>query len=392
MPRTSTSNIQPDENARLPTVCAATSEQCRPNDATKVDGGVDVVVKNSAAARTPVFQMSTTSSETVKQALGGQRLPSSNYRAHGSIKGRWRKLEDDQNAQENLAGGQREMLDPMLRGRRSGRKKPSNVGLDGEGFEDPSQFFKSPTASGFGGRLSTDVESTPGGYTDTERDVSLDQSVVGGISPTSRRSSAVAKDDSGVTRRRGLFQNDDKGSDRSDANLTDEAGALDGSVSIGKNSSLGKSSPSFQGQSPIEGRQENSIASPASNNHDSLDASAMTPQSVESESESSSPNSNKSTSPSEQSSDQYDDDENDTSNVSMMNDDNGLVQSPSANNNDNDISAYSPTETAGARGNREDTTFKRMRSAAFGNAVSRARKRPKTFEAEYTGTNRMVEK
>ena len=90
----------------------------------------------------------------------------------------------------------------------------------------------------------------------------------------------------------------------------------------------------------------------------------MTPQSVESESESSSPNSNKSTSPSEQSSDQYDDDENDTSNTSMMNDDNGLVQSPSANNNDNDISAYSPTETAGARGNREDTTFKRMRSAA----------------------------
>ena len=139
---------------------------------------------------------------------------------------------------------------------------------------------------------------------------------------------------------------------------------MDRSASIGKNSGLDKGSPSFRGQSPIESRQENSIASPASNNHDSLDASAMTPQSVESESESSSPNSNKSTSPSEQSSDQYDDDENDTSNTSMMNDDNGLVQSPSANNNDNDISAYSPTETAGARGNREDTTFKRMRSAA----------------------------
>ena len=368
MPRTSTSNIQPDENAAATdgNVLQPVSNVVR-NNATKVDGGVDVVVKNSAAARTPVFKMSTTRRQRrSNKRSGGQRLPSSNYLMQmGQSKGDDEELEDDQNAQENLAEEQRrEAFDPMLRGRRSGRKKPSNVGLDGEGFEDPSQFFKSPTASGFGGRLSTDVESTPGGYTDTERDVSLDQSVVGGISPTSRRSSAVAKDDSGVTRRRGLFQNDDKGSDRSDANLTDEAGALDGSVSIGKNSSLGKSSPSFQGQSPIEGRQENSIASPASNNHDSLDASAMTPQSVESESESSSPNSNKSTSPSEQSSDQYDDDENDTSNTSMMNDDNGLVQSPSANNNDNDISAYSPTETAGARGNREDTTFKRMRSAA----------------------------
>ena len=75
------------------------------------------------------------------------------------------------------------------------------------------------------------------------------------------------------------------------------------------------------------------------------------------------PNSNKSTSPSEQSSDQYDD-ENDTSNTSMMNDDNGLVQSPSANNNnDNDISAYGPTETA-ARAVTGKIRRSRMRSAA----------------------------
>ena len=249
MPRTSTSNIQPDENAAATdgNVLQPVSNVVR-NNATKVDGGVDVVVKNSAAARTPVFKMSTTRRQRrSNKRSGGQRLPSSNYLMHmGQSKGDGEELEDDQNAQENLAGGQREMLDPMLRGRRSGRKKPSNVGLDGEGFEDPSQFFKSPTASGFGGRLSTDVESTPGGYTDTERDVSLDQSVVGGISPTSRRSSAVAKDDSGVTRRRGLFQNDDKGSNRSDTNLSDEDGALDGSASIGK---MGlEKPPSFGGK------------------------------------------------------------------------------------------------------------------------------------------------
>ena len=60
----------------------------------------------------------------------------------GQSKGDDEELEDDQNAQENLAEEQRrEAFDPMLRGRRSGRKKPSNVGLDGEGFEDPSQFL-----------------------------------------------------------------------------------------------------------------------------------------------------------------------------------------------------------------------------------------------------------
>ena len=366
MPRTSTSNIQPDENAAATdgNVLQPVSNVVR-NNATKVDGGVDVVVKNNAAARTPVFKMSTTRRQRrSNKRSGGQRLPSSNYLMHmgqsRAMAKSWRMikmpkrtlLEDNERCSilccgdEGLVGRNRRTLAWIARA------------------EDPSQFLSRRQHLEFGGRLSTDVESTPGGYTDTERDVSLDQSVVGGISPTSRRSSAVAKDDSGVTRRRGLFQNDDKGSNRSDTNLSDEDGTLDRSASIGKNSGLDKGSPSFRGQSPIESRQENNIASPASNNHDSLDASAMTPQSVESESESSSPNSNKSTSPSEQSSDQYDDDENDTSNTSMMNDDNGLVQSPSANNNDNDISAYSPTETAGARGNGEDTTFKRMRSAA----------------------------
>ena len=176
MPRTSTSNRQPGENAAATegNVLQPVSNAIR-NNAAKVDGGVDIV-KSSAAARTPVFKMSTTRRQRrSNKRSGGQRLPSSNYLMQmGQSKGDDEELEDDQNAQENLAGGQREMLDPMLRGRRSGRKKPSNVGLDGEGFEDPSQFFKSPTASGFGGRLSTDVESTPGGYTDTERDVSLD--------------------------------------------------------------------------------------------------------------------------------------------------------------------------------------------------------------------------
>ena len=130
---------------RLPTVILLqpVSNVVR-NNATKVDGGVDVVVKNSAAARTPVFKMSTTRRQRrSNKRSGGQRLPSSNYLMHmGQSKGDGEELEDDQNTQENLAGGQREMLDPMLReGRRSGRKKPSNVGLDSEGFEDPSQFL-----------------------------------------------------------------------------------------------------------------------------------------------------------------------------------------------------------------------------------------------------------
>ena len=43
----------------------------------------------------------------------------------------------------------------------------------------------------------------------------------------------------------------------------------------------------------------------------------------------------------------------------------GLVKSPSANSNNNNLNAtYSPGDTAGGRGGRHDTTLKRMRSAA----------------------------
>ena len=107
MPRTSTSNIQPDENAAATddNVLQPVSNAVR-NNATKVDGGVDVV-KGSAAARTPVFKMSTTRRQRrSNKRSGGQRLPSSNYLMHmGQSKGDDEELEDDQNAQENLAGG-----------------------------------------------------------------------------------------------------------------------------------------------------------------------------------------------------------------------------------------------------------------------------------------------
>ena len=409
MPRTSTSNNTNNTTSTTTNVVAKMNETSnnnvlQPKENNSNINGVTTInttaakklinnnntIVGKAPAKTPILKLSTTRRQRrSNKRSGGQRLPSSNYLKQMGQ----RKDDDDEDDEEDEVETENNnkvallnRIDPMERGRRSGRKKPSNVGIDGEGFEDPSQFFKSPNTTGNGGRLSTDVESTPGGYTDTERDLSLsaNNNIVDGISPTSRRSSVFNKDDKnddGVTRRRGLFENSDNNSisnssrnddhqfDNDDDDFTQPQLQKSSSSSSSSSSSNNNSSPRFQDQSPIQNQRNSStspsIVSPTSNNNDdSLDASAMTPQSEESQS---SPNSNKSTSPSEQS-DQYDDDENDITNNSMMVDDDdeeGLVKSPSANSNNNNLNAtYSPGDTAGGRGGRHDTTLKRMRSAA----------------------------
>ena len=90
MPRTSTSNRQPGENAAATegNVLQPVSNAIR-NNAAKVDGGVDIV-KSSAAARTPVFKMSTTRRQRrSNKRSGGQKVAFQQLSdANGSVKGR----------------------------------------------------------------------------------------------------------------------------------------------------------------------------------------------------------------------------------------------------------------------------------------------------------------